>query len=374
MCLYGKKVEGKYYYFVSLLNKDYTDTDFEKSIRKKVDVSKHNNLAFEHSEEIYKGMYLTKYLSWKDKKHVEELDANEKAFWDLHSYSKYRETRDMSDLPSEYILIDYLKETDGKYYKLLCKKNNNEYNYLVSKQLLYNKETINTYYRPMNFSESEYTLCTKSDYSKFTHDELIDGMFQVSYLEKLSEEKRYFQKQQKNDFLKKNICTNYTLNFNGDIFDDSEICDEYLPVNYLICDDDESWIKYILYCKKVRSDYYYLVDNDSHSWSENFVHFYEPGFTEKAKTLQNLTKKNKSKYDPMEKFVIICNGQSKTAHTETYRNNKIEQRVKWNIKMNKLKLLVPYLLTCILVGGAIAAIGAIGYRSKDVIGLIETKS
>lgn len=70
-------------------------------------------------------MYLTNYLSWKYKKHVKKLDSNEKAFWDLHPDSKYRETcdiSDISDLPTDYILVDYLKETDNKYYELLCKK------------------------------------------------------------------------------------------------------------------------------------------------------------------------------------------------------------------------------------------------------------
>lgn len=86
-----------------------------------------------------------------------------------------------------------------------AKKDNNDYYYLVSKEPLQNTYimTSNTNYRPVNFSESVYTLYTKSDYSKFAHDELINGMYQVSYLIKLAEKKDVYKNNKEMIFKKK---------------------------------------------------------------------------------------------------------------------------------------------------------------------------
>lgn len=375
MNLFGKQIDNKYYYFVSNEFHNYMDPNFENMFKEKINVTKNDKSKYEEHEKIYNGMFLSKYLQKQKEDDLHKRRQCEKDFWDLHSYSKYKESKNISDLPTDYVLIDFLCEDPSvsRYqdvYDLYCKKIDDKYYYLRSITKHYEQHVVQNevylengfmtfehFSRQLDFDENNCIDCSKDDNSKYEEYDLIDNFTQLSHIIKLEDKKKEDRTEQRLKFLNKyNINESLIGRFGSeDLFYDVVLPDEYVPIIGLIKDGDQNLNEKMLYGKKVNNEYYYLMQSDDVKWWEHdFVNYYEDNFKNKIREYKDITKKDKSKYDMYEEF-------PENMHTRLYHDRELMNSIKKERKNKQIMEVVNTYKVPFLIGGFVGLVCAFCY-------------
>lgn len=350
--LYGKKMNDKHYYVITNAYFDYMTDDLDEVFEKNnsnvkiINITKTDNSKFSFNEKIYEEFYLESYLKYEYDKKIDTQIKHENEFWKKHSNSKFKETENEEDLPSDYVCVDrlinesidlYLSSPKSKF--LYAKKLNGKFYYLISKKLHNFDEFDKSYFRTsadkrvnqmmhrkIYFDENDCEEVSKSDHSKYYFDEKINGLVRLSYARTCKVDKLIKQQYLKDNFLlKHNIDEDMIYHQYGDIFVENAITNVYLPIENLTHDDDEKCVKYKLYCKKINDEYYYLLSNISYEEycsNHNYIpEYFEPEFEDLSKSFIDITKPDKTKYDVLEKF-------PNDMHTEVYRYENYRRKIK----------------------------------------------
>jgi DNA-binding protein Fis len=200
--LFCKKIGDEYFYLLDLDNKyhSYDDNnicyyqpEFKHRLGDFIDITKSDKTAY-GKDDIYNENMHTE--SYNDKKRTELYNKNKQLkfeFWEKHSNSNYRKTRNANDLPSDYMLIDIVTHKDNNdSYELLGKKVNDKFYYLLCNKNIgeYERKHID-YYEIELLNASETFDVTKDDLSPYQFHESINcenikgELYFVNYLCKL---------------------------------------------------------------------------------------------------------------------------------------------------------------------------------------------
>jgi hypothetical protein len=104
-------------------------------------------------------------------------------FWKRFPESKYLQTKNLEDLPSEYVYIDSIRRSleMNFNYSLFCKKDGDKYHYLIG--------FGTTYFKKGFFSSENFTDVSKNDFSQYEQNEPFTtehgNMYTTKYLQYL---------------------------------------------------------------------------------------------------------------------------------------------------------------------------------------------
>ncbi len=273
---YGKKIGDKYHYFAAYCTVPYYHKDFAEKIRSIHKLTKPGHKIYTFSEPIQitehgriRTLFQTKYL--------EELNNKkndiEEEFWEKHSDSKYLETRNIVDLPSEYVFTGCVGCTPSKF-AIHAKKVDDKYYYLLNTIPNAVSEYSLHFYYPIKPEEigTIYLDVTKPDNTPYLLHELVNGLHFSVYLNSLEEQKEQALPE-KNTELYDKFWAKYPHIKVSEFWSNgirsgehchlvraSDIPPEYIPINFVSRDKKSKETLQMLYCKKVNGKYHYLLD------------------------------------------------------------------------------------------------------------------
>jgi len=197
--VYCKKIDNKHYYKLDLKSVGYIYDDkrikyyqheFQDELKNFVDISKPDLSQYQIDEPIPNDMVSEEYSDKQLDQRINMERQSKIDFWNDHSYSAYNKTKQMTDLPNEYVFVTDLKQNfnDGYTFDLFGKRDSdNKYYYLIGpKKNGWFSEYVH-YYLPQFKEESKlYVNATKSDHTMYISSECVCGKyFFKSHLNKL---------------------------------------------------------------------------------------------------------------------------------------------------------------------------------------------
>jgi hypothetical protein len=183
--LFCKKNGDEYFYLLDLNdtycsyadnNICYYQPEFKNRLVNFLDITKSDKTIYGEND-VFDGIMRTStYFRNKMNEKINRNRQLEMEFWETHMYSNYKKTKDINDLPSEYMLIDTVKhKNNNDFYKLLGKKENNKFYYLLCNKNTgkYESHHVN-YYDIESLGVTETIDVTKDDYSPYQFNECIN--------------------------------------------------------------------------------------------------------------------------------------------------------------------------------------------------------